>query len=450
MFQQLNAFCDDEEGEDQVKAKALRDRTLYVEPSRTHTNEIKIDGKFKGTGRSARQKEDDKKVIVRFRRWLREQEPPEKQEGDEQGARKPGNDERRAKEMLESNEEELDLTNWEKEKIEKLQKDEQWHQVTRGVKIDQSKSSPLKLPTSNKFSLLSDFPSTISVPSEVDSIISSDEIKGDAVESPCESSCLEGDEKESNCESKVDKQKKDDVESKCNGSKKKKLKKLRERAKKLQLNEDEELFLERAIERAEDERTELAKNDPNCRYKFEVDRREHPPAKPRPSILKRGVRCTLKAARKLRGFVRQALGISKVRFVEQRNTIHHFDKDVNEYNLDDVEDHVEVANECVFNEDTQTEPRTRMEQVLARASGVMNYIVSAILDSGADAHYINEDDRREANMPIVGDSTKIVGVANQGSSKGKHKTKLNFKSLTKLGRPTHSKISIIHFSVLGV
>ena len=107
LFQQLNAFCDDEEGEDQVKAKALRDRTLYVEPSRTHTNEIKIDGKFKGTGRSARQKEDDKKVIVRFRRWLREQEPPEKQQGDEQGARKPVNDERRACELSRLTEERL-------------------------------------------------------------------------------------------------------------------------------------------------------------------------------------------------------------------------------------------------------------------------------------------------------------------------------------------------------
>ena len=99
-----------------------------------------------------------------------------------------------------------------------------------------------------------------------------------------------------------------------------------------------------------------------------------------------------------------------------------------------MEEPIEVANECEFDEDTQTEPRTRVEQVLARASGVMNYIVSAILDSGADAHYISEDDRQEAAMPIIGDSTKIVGVANQGSSKGKHKTKLNFKDLSDRAR----------------
>ena len=123
-----------------------------------------------------------------------------------------------------------------------------------------------------------------------------------------------------------------------------------------QQNEDKELFLERVIERAEDERTELAKNDLHCRYKFDVDRREHPPPTPRPSIFKRGVRCTLKAARKLRGFVRQALGISKVRFVEKSNTIRYYDKDINEYNLDDMEEPIEAANECEIDEDTQTEP----------------------------------------------------------------------------------------------
>ena len=95
---------------------------------------------------------------------------------------------------MESNEEELELTNWEKEKIEKLQKDEQWHKVTRSVKINQSKSSPFTIPTSNKFSLLSDLPSTISVPSEVDSTFSLDNIAEDEVEPDDGSSC--GDEEE--------------------------------------------------------------------------------------------------------------------------------------------------------------------------------------------------------------------------------------------------------------
>ena len=159
LFQRLKAFCDDEEGDDQVKAKSLRDRTLYVEPSHTHAIETKIDGKFKGRGRSARQKAEDKKVIARFRRWMQEQEPHKKQEHDEQGAREPGNDGQKATGALESNEEELELTNWEKEKIVKLQKDERWQLVTRGVnEINQPKSPPFKIPTNNEFSLLSDFP----------------------------------------------------------------------------------------------------------------------------------------------------------------------------------------------------------------------------------------------------------------------------------------------------
>lgn len=180
----------------------------------------------------------------------------------------------------------MDLTDWEKEKLEKLQNDERWQLVTRCVnEINQSKSPPFKIPTSNEFSLLSNLPSTISVPFEVDSIVSLDNVVKDEVESNGGSSCVEGDNKETKCESSVDKQKKDEVQSKSKGSKKKKLRKLRERAKKLQLKKDKEMFLERAIKRAEDERTEIAKGDLNCRFKFDVARRDHLPPKLQPSIL---------------------------------------------------------------------------------------------------------------------------------------------------------------------
>ena len=128
------------------------------------------------------------------------------------------------------------------------------------------------------------------------------------------------------------------------------------------------MFLESAIEREEDERTEIAKGNSNCRFKFDVALRNHPPPKPRPSILTRGVRCTFGAARKLRGFVCQALGISKVQFVKQSNTIHYFDKDANEYNFSNTEEQDEVTNECDNNDSAQIKPQTRVEQVLARAS----------------------------------------------------------------------------------
>jgi hypothetical protein len=52
-------------------------------------------------------------------------------------------------------------------------------------------------------------------------------------------------------------------------------------------------------------------------------------------------------------------------------------------------------------------------------------------DSGADGHYLSESDRLQAQLPILRPSTKRVGVANGGSSNGKHVTQLPFKQLSK-------------------
>jgi hypothetical protein len=47
-------------------------------------------------------------------------------------------------------------------------------------------------------------------------------------------------------------------------------------------------------------------------------------------------------------------------------------------------------------------------------------------DSGADGHYINEQDRATAQLPILGQSTKVVGVANGGTSQAEHVTAVPF------------------------
>ena len=52
-------------------------------------------------------------------------------------------------------------------------------------------------------------------------------------------------------------------------------------------------------------------------------------------------------------------------------------------------------------------------------------------DSGADGHYISEQDRVAAGLPILRRSNKRVGVANGGSSQAKHVTALPFKQLSK-------------------
>ena len=51
-------------------------------------------------------------------------------------------------------------------------------------------------------------------------------------------------------------------------------------------------------------------------------------------------------------------------------------------------------------------------------------------DSGADGHYITEQDRIDAQLPILRKSSKRVGVANGGTSKAEHVTQLPFKSLS--------------------
>ena len=67
-----------------------------------------------------------------------------------------------------------------------------------------------------------------------------------------------------------------------------------------------------------------------------------------------------------------------------------------------------------------------MKQIIKQAS--------AILDSGADNHYISEKDQKQAKMPINGASDKTVNGANGASSRGKFKTKVNLSGLSNRAR----------------
>jgi len=63
-------------------------------------------------------------------------------------------------------------------------------------------------------------------------------------------------------------------------------------------------------------------------------------------------------------------------------------------------------------------------------------------NSGADGHYLNEQDRIDAGLPILRKSSKRVGVANGGTSKADNVTALPFDpSLHKRAKPTPSPIS---------
>lgn len=59
---------------------------------------------------------------------------------------------------------------------------------------------------------------------------------------------------------------------------------------------------------------------------------------------------------------------------------------------------------------------------------------SVTYDSGADGHYLNEQDRTNAGLPILRTSSKRVAVANGAISKAKHESSLPFQGLSASAR----------------
>lgn len=93
-------------------------------------------------------------------------------------------------------------------------------------------------------------------------------------------------------------------------------------------------------------------------------------------------------------------------------------------------------NETFVINDSTPKTVATAKNLIERAFGAVHYLLgpTALADSGADKHYITEDDRQEADLPILGKSTKQVGVANGGISEGRHITKLPFELLSAKAR----------------
>ncbi len=51
-------------------------------------------------------------------------------------------------------------------------------------------------------------------------------------------------------------------------------------------------------------------------------------------------------------------------------------------------------------------------------------------DSGSNGNYLSKKDRVKAGHPIIGPSTRMVGVANGGTSQAQHVTQLPFHKLS--------------------
>ncbi|KAL7474759.1 hypothetical protein ACHAW6_005919, partial [Cyclotella cf. meneghiniana] len=152
------------------------------------------------------------------------------------------------------------------------------------------------------------------------------------------------------------------------------------------LRQQDSAFLDTAIQDAENERTQLAKADMANPKRLAIDR-AHSLLPTQPNITQR----SRNIAYNIHSGAKRA---------HQRLTMHT--------------KHVQFANTHTVRLFPPTSPPT----------------VFATLDSGADGHYLSERDRALAQLPILRPSSKRVGVANGGSSQGRHVTKLPFTNLS--------------------
>jgi hypothetical protein len=146
-----------------------------------------------------------------------------------------------------------------------------------------------------------------------------------------------------------------------------------------QLAQQESAFLERSINRAEQERTELAKQDKNNPHKLTIEANH--------KYKKHDIKLTQQG----------------------KNTLYNIGSRIKRgiNRLDTTHKHVHFAATCKV-----------------RSFDIDQQPIMVTYDSGADGHYLSERDRKTASLPIPKHSNKRVGVANGGSSKAKFVTRL--------------------------
>jgi hypothetical protein len=164
------------------------------------------------------------------------------------------------------------------------------------------------------------------------------------------------------------------------------LRRVAARKAKAKAKHEEELFLENAITWAEDGHTARAKLDNNNPKRVTIDRDLSKTTPVQPSILQTSKNWGYALQSAVKGWARNvSQDESHVRFAKQAH--------IQEYNTGGLP-------------------------------------IMASLDSGADNHYISEDDRKRLKLPILRKSSRRVGVANGGTSKGIHVTQLPFQNLS--------------------
>ena len=141
------------------------------------------------------------------------------------------------------------------------------------------------------------------------------------------------------------------------------------------------LFLDRAVDKAEDERTDMAKADITIKNRTAIDA-NHKISLHQPSLLQQG-----------------------------RNASYRLSTALKRAN-------------------NNNKKRVRFTATHSVRTYTYHPAPFITFDSGADGHYVSERDRKAAGLPILKRSTKRVGVANGGTSQAKHVTKLPFTNLS--------------------
>ena len=138
---------------------------------------------------------------------------------------------------------------------------------------------------------------------------------------------------------------------------------------------------------AEDERTEMAKSDKSNARRVAIDTAHSTSTKPQPSLLQQSKNLSRMLSAATRRLVRKITNSNQHRVTFAGQAM------VAEYNPEDT-------------------------------------TVMITYDSGADGHYISEDDRKTIGLPILRISAKKVGVANGNTCKGQYVTALPFPQLS--------------------
>ena len=164
------------------------------------------------------------------------------------------------------------------------------------------------------------------------------------------------------------------------------LRRVAARRAKAKAKQEEELILDNAITWAEDGHTALAKLNTALPQRVSIDKGHAKSKAAKPSILQTSKNWGYALQSAVKGWTRKvSQDKAHVKFAKQAL--------LQEFNADDAP-------------------------------------VMASLDSGADNHYISEKDRLKLRLPILKKSSRRVGVANGGTSKGVNVTQLPFKQLS--------------------